>query len=51
MIILDKNLVKVQENTIDVKQSLQEIENKKNPPKKKSFWELIKDFFREMMKG
>jgi len=51
MIILDKNLVKVQENTIDVKQSLQKIENKKNPPKKKSFWELIKDFFREMMRG
>ncbi len=51
MIILDKKLIKIQENTIDVKQSLQKIEDKKNPPKKKTFWEMIKDFFREMMKG
>jgi len=48
MIILDKNLVKVQENTIDVKQSLQNIEEKKYPLKKLSFWEKLKRFFKEM---
>ncbi len=50
MIILDKKLVKIQENTIDVKSSLQKIEDKKHPLKKLSFWESVKDFFREIMK-
>ena len=45
MVILDKKLIKVQENTIDVKYSLEQIDNKK---KKKSFWEMLKEFFKEM---
>jgi len=48
MVILDKKLIKVQENTIDVKDSLEQIENKKNPSKKLSFWEKIKKFFKKI---
>ena len=49
LVILDKNLIKVQENTIDVKDSLEEIENRKNPKKKLSLWEMVKIFFKEML--
>ena len=49
MIILDKKLIKIQENTIDVKDSLEEIEEKKYPKKKVSFWEMLKIFFKEML--
>jgi len=45
MAVLDKKLITIQENNIDVKNSLQNIEDKKNPPKKLSFWENIKEFF------
>ena len=48
MAILDKKLITIQENTIDVKDCLQKVEDKKNPPKKLSLWENIKEFFREM---
>jgi len=50
MVILDKKLVKIQENNIDVKNSLEKIEEKKNPKKKLTLWEKIKEFFREMLK-
>jgi hypothetical protein len=40
--ILDKKLIKIQENTIDVKQCLEKFETKKQ----KTFWERLKDFFR-----
>ena len=33
MAILDKNLIKIQENNIDIKDSLEKVENTKNPPK------------------
>jgi hypothetical protein len=49
MVILDKKLVKVQENTIDVKDSLEQIEYKKHPKRKLSLWEKIKLFFKEMI--
>ena len=45
MAILDKNLVQIQENTIDVKDCLQKVEDKKYPKKKLSFWEAVKEFF------
>lgn len=48
MAVLDKKLIKIQENTIDVKDSLQKVEDKKNPPKKLSFWEMLKEFFLEI---
>jgi hypothetical protein len=48
--ILDKNLVQIQENTIDVKDCLQKVEDKKHPPKKLSFLEKIKEFFRGITK-
>ena len=48
MVILDKKLVKIQENTIDIKTNLQKVENKKYPPKKLSFWEEIKEFFKDL---
>ena len=41
MIILDKKLIKIQENNIDVKRSLEKIEEKKHPKKKVSFWEKL----------
>ena len=50
MVILDKKLIKIQENTIDVKDSLQDIENKKHPSKKLGLWESIKEFFRDITK-
>ena len=48
MIILDKKLINIQENTIDVKNSLENIEEKKHPKKKLSLWEKIKEFFIDM---
>ncbi len=44
--VLDKNLIKIQENNIDIKNSLQKVENKKKPPKKLTLWESIKEFFK-----
>lgn len=50
MAILDKNLVKIQENTIDTSDSLKNLEKKKNPPKKEnlSLWERFVRFLREI---
>jgi len=48
MIILDKKLINIQENTIDVKTSLENIEEKKHPKKELSLWEKIRDFFIDM---
>lgn len=48
--ILDKNLVKVQENTIDIKDCLKEIDIKKFWVKKcsKTLWQKIIDFIKEV---
>ena len=48
--ILDKNLILIQENTIDIKESLKEIDKKKFPKKedKRTFWQKIIDFIKEI---
>jgi len=49
--VLDKNLIKVQENTIDVKDSLKEIDNKKGLFKdKRTFLQKIIDFIKEIFR-
>lgn len=48
--MLDKNLVLLQENTIDVKQNLNEIHNKKFPKPKLSLWSSFLNFIRELFK-
>ncbi len=50
--VLDKNLIIVQENTIDVKDSLKEVDLKKFWKKEdiRSLWEKIKDIFIEATK-
>lgn len=49
--ILDKKLILIQENTIDLKNNLVDIENKKNPKiDNRSFWQKIMDFFRDIFK-
>lgn len=50
--VLDKNLIKVQENTIDVKDSLKEIDEKKHGKKEdnRSLWQKIIDFIKEVSK-
>jgi hypothetical protein len=50
MAALDKNLIIIQENNIDIKDSLEKVENIKNPKKTKTFWEEITDFFKELTK-
>ncbi len=49
MAVLDKKLIKIQENHIDIKDNLKEIEEKKYPKPKLSFWEkfiaLLKEIF------
>lgn len=48
--VLDKNLILVQENTIDVKESLKEIDEKKFWKKNdnRNLWQKIKDFLKEV---
>lgn len=48
--VLDKNLVKVQENTIDIKDNLKEIDKKKNINKNWniSIWRKILEFLKEL---
>jgi len=46
----DLALIKIQENTIDIKDSLVEIEEKKNPKAKLGFWETIINFLKELIK-
>lgn len=50
--VLDKNLILVQENTIDVKDSLKEVDEKKFWKKvdNRSLWEKIVDFLKEIIK-
>ena len=48
--MLDKNLVLLQENTIDVKQNLNEIHDKKFPKPKLSLWTTFVNFIRELFK-
>jgi len=51
--VLDKNLIKVQEHTIDVKDSLEEIDEKKFGKKEdeRSLWQKIIDFLKEFFKN
>ena len=46
--VLDKNLVKIQEHTIDIKDSLIEVEEKKYPKEQMSLYERIKQFLNEL---
>lgn len=50
--VLDKNLIQIQENTIDVKDSLVEIDEKKfwKIKDNRTFWQKIKDFFKDLNK-
>lgn len=48
-ILLDKNLQMIQENTIDIKNSLQKIEENKNPKTKKWFFAQIIDFIKTII--
>lgn len=48
--ILDKNLVLLQENTIDVKVNLKEIHEKKFPKPKLSLWSSFLNFIKELFK-
>jgi len=50
--VLDKNLILVQEHTIDVKDSLEEIDEKKFWKKidNRKFWQKIIDFIKEIVK-
>lgn len=50
--LLDKNLIKVQENTIDLKNSLVEVDEKKFWKKvdNRSIWEKIIDFLKDLIK-
>ncbi len=50
MAVLDKNLIIIQENHIDIQDSLKQVEEKKNPKIKLSFWNKIKDFLQELSK-
>jgi len=47
--MLDKNLVKVQEHTIDIKDNLVEVEEKKYPKTKMSLEEKIIAFIKEIL--
>ncbi|MBT3728556.1 hypothetical protein HOF65_05415 [bacterium] len=50
MTVLDKNLVLVQENTIDIKDNLKEVDEKKHGKKidMRSLWEKIVDFLKDI---
>lgn len=48
--VLDKNLVILQENTIDVKDNLNEIHEKKYPKPKLSLWTTFLNFIKELFK-
>ena len=44
--VLDKNLIRIQENNIDIKNSLEKVENKKNPKKKISLFQEFLNLFK-----
>lgn len=50
LLVLDKNLIKIQENTIDIKYNLKKIDDEKfwNINKKISFWRKIINFLKEI---
>ena len=48
--ILDKNLITLQENTIDVKDNLNEIHEKKFPKPQLSLWSSFLNFIKELFK-
>ena len=50
--VLDKNLIIVQENTIDIKENLKEVDEKKFWKKedKRTIWQKIVDFIKEIFK-
>jgi len=50
--VLDKNLIIVQENTIDIKENLKEVDEKKFWKKedKRTLWQKIIDFIKEILK-
>ena len=48
MAMLDKKLVKIQENHIDIKESLKEVEEKKNPTQKLWFWKSLLKLLKEI---
>lgn len=50
LFLLDKNLTILQENTIDIRDNLQEIEDKKNPKKKLSLLQQIINFIKNLLK-
>ena len=50
MAMLDKKLIAIQENHIDMKDHLEEIEQGKNPSKQLSLWKKIVKFFKELLK-
>lgn len=47
MAVLDKKLIKIQENHIDIKDNLKEVEEKRNPKPKLSLWKRFIDFLKE----
>ncbi len=49
MAMLDKKLISIQENHIDMKDHLEEIEETKNPSKKLSLWERVVKFFKNLL--
>ena len=46
MAVLDKNLITIQENNIDIKDSLKKVENTKNPKKKISLFQEFINLFK-----
>jgi hypothetical protein len=50
MTVLDKNLITIQETHIDIKDSLEKIEEIKNPKEQKTFWEKIIIILKELIK-
>ncbi len=48
MLLLDKNLIIIQESNIDIKDSLEKIEEWQKNKKQKTFWEIIKDLFNKL---
>jgi len=50
MAMLDKKLIKIQENHIDIKDNLNEIEEKKKPKPKLGFWANIIKLIKEILK-
>jgi len=49
MAVLDKKLIKIQENHIDIKDNLKEIEEKKYPKPKQSSWKKFIEFLKEIL--